>query len=71
MVVFAAILLVMSMTNRIYAEEGGTITIEGGNSSETYTAYKLFDASIGTAASANQDPPVSYTIEKTIFSYRK
>ena len=61
--VLIALTVLFSLSVSVFA---ASITIEGGNADETYTAYKLFDATIGTAAAEGEDPPVSYTIAKTI-----
>ena len=64
MVVFTAILLVMSMTNRVYAEDTATITVTtptDGNpagtdySLETYKAYKIFDAVFADGSSVSTE----------------
>ncbi len=61
---FLAIVLIavmmMAMGTVAFAE-GGTITVEGAATGETYTAYKIFDASIN----ATDTSKVSYTISKS------
>ncbi len=74
MVVFVALFMVMSMTNKVYA---GSITIttdetyEGSDQAYVYDAYKIFDASYesltGTNTQAAKDP--TYTPSDAAVSY--
>ena len=58
MVVFTAILLVMSMTNRVYAEDNGSITIQNTVKGKEYKVFKVFDA---TYVDGTNPLKVSYT----------
>ena len=56
--------LVLSMgISAFAAEETGSITITNATIDQTYTAYKIFDASIKLAADGETAEAVSYTIE--------
>ena len=58
--------LVLSMgISAFAAEETGSITITNATLDETYTAYKIFDASIKLAADGETAEAVAYTIETT------
>ena len=60
MVVLVAVLMVISLTSRVNAEEPtkGTITVTNATKGITYTAYKVFDASY----SPDDHSKVSYTV---------
>ena len=65
---FLSILLVLTMVlslgiTAFAAEETGSITISNATKDETYTVYKIFDASIKLAADNQTAEAVSYTIE--------
>ena len=60
MIVFVALFMVMSMASKVdAADETYTITISNAVKDETYSVYKIFDATISGEA-------VAYTINKTI-----
>ena len=65
---FLSILLVLTMVlslgiTAFAAEETGSITISNATKDETYTVYKIFDASIKLATDNQTAEAVSYTIE--------
>ena len=65
---FLSILMVLAMVlslsiTAFAAEETGSITITNATIDQTYTAYKIFDASIKLAADGETAEAVSYTIE--------
>lgn len=62
LVLVLSAIMVLAMSASVFAA-GGTITIENPATGENYTAYKLFDATIG-AKPAEGEAPVSYTIQK-------
>ena len=58
------IVLVLSMGVPVFATENtGSITITNATIDETYTAYKIFDASIKLAADGETAEAVSYSIK--------
>ncbi|MBQ6314180.1 MAG: isopeptide-forming domain-containing fimbrial protein [Mogibacterium sp.] len=62
LVLVLSAIMVLAMSASVFAA-GGTITVENPATGETYTAYKIFDASVGTKP-ATGEAPVSYTITK-------
>ncbi len=65
---FLSILLVLTMVlslgiTAFAAEETGSITISNATVNQTYTVYKIFDASIKLTADEQDAEAVSYTIE--------
>ena len=59
-----ALALVLSLGVTAFAAETGSITITNATIDETYTVYKIFDASVKPAADGSTGKGVAYSIEK-------
>ncbi len=70
--VLVALVMVLGMNTMVFAaSEAYTITVNPANSGETYTAYKVFDASYAVDEQGVATDDVSYTISESSVWYEQ
>lgn len=59
--IILAVVTIAAMSVTVYAEDTGTITVQNAAKGETYSIYKIFDATISEAQTAGESDSIAYT----------